>query len=184
MTEESRIQNCKTCGKFLRYFEDSFEQELYGNDYLLNNCSTCRFHNYLNRQLALREQKIDSPEPSPPAEKLWLAIIKEFGREGIHFYNEVPTQLSYRLDFYCPELRLAIEVDSKEFHKDPERDSRRDAEHRDWGIKTIRFWANEVNDDMLNVLSRIRSEVRQTGKYAFEPNGTPRIENDIDRLFL
>jgi very-short-patch-repair endonuclease len=187
MTQKPLVMNCKTCGTLLRCSEDSFEQELYGllsDDYAFNNCATCRFHNGLNRKLAIREQKIDPPDISPPAEKLWLAIMDEFNGEGLHFYNEVPAHLSYRLDFYCPEVRLAIEVDGKEFHKDSQRDRRRDDEHSDWGIKTIRLKASDVNNDMLNVLSRVRSEVGQRGRHAFEAKGTPHVENDIDRLFL
>lgn len=64
----------------------------------------------------------------------------------------------YRLDFYCPALRLAVEVDGGSHYGREafERDADRDNWHRLRGIRTKRFSAREVEGDPTWVLGEIR----------------------------
>ena len=65
---------------------------------------------------------------------------------------------AYVLDFYCPKLRLCIEVDGC-VHDTPEQ-KQKDAERTEFlhhnGIRVIRFRNEEVEGDIESVLNRIR----------------------------
>ncbi|MDP1743693.1 MAG: endonuclease domain-containing protein [Candidatus Amesbacteria bacterium] len=61
----------------------------------------------------------------------------------------------YILDFYCPEKRLAVELDG-EIHKSKTKyDRYRDQYLEAMVIKTIRFTNNQVENDLQNVIKVI-----------------------------
>ena len=65
----------------------------------------------------------------------------------------------YILDFYCPELKLAIEVDGQ-IHVDEQQvkyDQERTASLQESGILVLRFWNSEVLNNLPSVINRIRS---------------------------
>lgn len=67
----------------------------------------------------------------------------------------------YILDFYCPELKLAIELDG-EIHKDInvyENDKVRTNFLNSFGIKVIRFDNKEIFNSVEKVLEKIKSEI-------------------------
>lgn len=166
-----RAYNCKECGTLLRVVKDEITLELLdalGEGWLIDLCVTCRFHADLNRRLANRSLLPHAPFGSPPEEALWNALLKEFEREEVHIFNQVSTIFSYCLDFYFPQFRLAVEVDSHAFHEKAH-DERRDAEHNKYGIVTARFWADEVSLEMSSVLSRIRKFLNRRRRFVFLP---------------
>lgn len=57
-------------------------------------------------------------------------------RQGFKFRREYAVE-SYRLDFYCPEARLAIEFDGEQH--DADRDRIRDARLKELGIEVMRI---------------------------------------------
>ncbi len=62
----------------------------------------------------------------------------------------------YILDFFCPQVRLAIELDGEQ-HKDAiVYDKERESFLKNSDIKTIRFWNNEVFGDIEKVLDIIK----------------------------
>ena len=64
----------------------------------------------------------------------------------------------YVLDFYCPVLKLCIEVDG-EIHQRTdvvEKDKERTSFLESNGIKVIRFTNDEIENDISDVLERIR----------------------------
>lgn len=65
----------------------------------------------------------------------------------------------YILDFFCPQIRLAIELDGEQ-HKDVvEYDRERESFLKDKDIKIIRFWNNTILEDIENVLKIIKDNV-------------------------
>jgi very-short-patch-repair endonuclease len=69
----------------------------------------------------------------------------------------------YVLDFYCPELRLAIEVDGP-IHEFPEavrRDRKRQKEIERHGIRFLRFTNDQVLGNVQNVVLVIEAEVQK-----------------------
>ena len=78
----------------------------------------------------------------------------------------------YILDFYCPEAHLAIELDGSG-HKRPEQkeyDKIRDQEIRGRGIKILRFWDNNVWENLDGVLKVIWNELQDQ---PLTPNPSP-----------
>ena len=61
------------------------------------------------------------------------------------------------LDFYCPRLRLAIELDGGQhnFPGESERDKRRELWLVARGITVLRFWNSDVIANMAGVLEKI-----------------------------
>ena len=67
----------------------------------------------------------------------------------------------YVLDFYCPAVRLAIELDGNQ-HADPEqkaRDDERSAWLAEQGVRVVRFWNGDVLARMDRVLEAILMEI-------------------------
>lgn len=72
--------------------------------------------------------------PSVAEEIVWRFL--RGNRTGFHFRREVPI-LSYRVDFYCAEAALAVELDGDQH--DPIRDAERDAALRRAGVEVFRI---------------------------------------------
>jgi len=73
---------------------------------------------------------------------------------------------SYVLDFYCPEVRLALEVDGA-VHDVPDqaqRDVERDANLRAEGVTVLRFTNDEVDHDLPRVLATIAAQATSLQK--------------------
>lgn len=67
----------------------------------------------------------------------------------------------YIIDFYCPNKKLAIEVDgSQHFTKENiEYDKTRDDYLKEIGINTLRFTNKEINTEIESVLEKIKSYI-------------------------
>ena len=71
---------------------------------------------------------------------------------GFKFRKQVEID-GYVVDFLCSERRLIIEVDGGQHT--PERDARRTAFLESQGFRIIRFWNNEVLENLEGVWVRI-----------------------------
>ena len=94
---------------------------------------------------------------TPPERRLWSVLR---GRpEGFKFRRQHPIR-PYTLDFFCFEAALAIEVDgfAHDLGSNPERDSRRDTLLAEQGVRTLRFAATEVRDNLEGVVTSIVEE--------------------------
>src|SRR5262249_32805645 len=65
----------------------------------------------------------------------------------------------YVLDFYCPMLRLAIELDGGQHGELSNilRDQRRTAWLTERGVRMLRFWNSDVTNNLSGVLETIRT---------------------------
>lgn len=98
-------------------------------------------------------------EMTPPERRLWNALRSR--PSGLKFrrqHNHEP----YVVDFFCHEAAVAIEVDglAHELGSRPQRDRRRDARLADAGIKTLRFRAIDIRDNLDGVVTMIVEECR------------------------
>lgn len=85
---------------------------------------------------------------------LWQKIRKR--ALGVQFHRQVPI-LDYIIDFYCHELKLAIEVDGVT-HLHPEvsvSDLNRQKEIEKLGVSFLRFEDAEIKENMNEVLDSI-----------------------------
>ena len=81
---------------------------------------------------------------------------------GVRFFRQYNVG-SYTLDFYCPVRRIAIEIDgghhAEEVHK--VHDEKRTKYLQDQDIQVLRFWNNEVMQNLEGVWEKIREKLAQ-----------------------
>ena len=92
-------------------------------------------------------------------ERLLWSKIRGGKINGNRFRRQFPIG-NYVLDFYCPKLKLAVELDGG--HHDALEQATRDKEKDDFmskqGIKILRFWNNELSENLDGVLEKIYEE--------------------------
>jgi len=87
---------------------------------------------------------------------LWQKI-KQKGY-GVQFHRQVPL-LEYIVDFYCHELKLAIEVDGDSHNFKEDYDSKRQKELEAYSIIFLRFTDIEIKQNMFSVLLAIEQKI-------------------------
>ena len=118
------------------------------NEYTYNDPTT-----KLNRR-RLRKAATDAER------KLW-SILRSRQMAGLKFFRQYGAG-PYILDFYCPHRRLAVEVDGGQ-HGDVgarQHDDARGIYLNELGIRVIRFWNNDVLQNIEGVAERITEEVQ------------------------
>ena len=95
--------------------------------------------------------------PTPAEAVLWNRLR---GRQlgGYRFLRQRP-MLGYIADFYCPAVRLVIEVDGSSHDDRAEYDATRDRNLRAHSFEVIRFTNREVAKDLHAVLARIQTAI-------------------------
>jgi very-short-patch-repair endonuclease len=89
--------------------------------------------------------------PTEAEKRLWRCLSgKQLG--GLKFRRQVPV-LVYILDFYCPEINLAIEIDG-DTHKQSA-DNERDAQLGSLDVVTLRFTNSDILTNIAGVLESI-----------------------------
>ncbi len=108
------------------------------------------FYNNQNQKDRRRELRRNQTE----AEKILWQKIRARKINNLKFYRQYSAG-PYILDFFCPQIRLAIELDGKQ-HKDALiYDKERENFLKDKDIDVIRFWNSDVLENMENVLKKI-----------------------------
>jgi len=95
------------------------------------------------------------------AEALLWKQLRNRQLAGLKFRRQHPLE-GFIVDFYCFELRLAIELDGS-VHQIPEQaeqDEYRMQSLQDEGITFLRFWNSEIVNNIEKVLSRIHSKAQ------------------------
>ena len=131
----------------------------------------------------LRRNQTDS-------EALMWRLLRNRQFLGLKFRRQHPIP-PFILDFYCPELKLAIEIDGGQ-HNDPGRrlkDAKRTQFLRRKGIEVIRFWVHDVLRDPESVLEALYHKVMELSPHPLSPSPSGRGGNiyrlspEIARLF-
>ena len=90
------------------------------------------------------------------AENLLWQALRNRQLAGLKFKRQVPLG-GYILDFVCFEARLIVEVDGAQ-HAESHRDVERDRTCESLGFRTLRFWNDEVTDNIDAVCLKIMRE--------------------------
>jgi very-short-patch-repair endonuclease len=96
---------------------------------------------------------------TPPERRLWNVLkSRPCGFKFRRQHDHDP----FVLDFFCHETALAIEVDglAHELGSNPRRDGRRDALLDAEGIRTLRFRALDIRDNLQGVVTKIIEECK------------------------
>jgi len=91
------------------------------------------------------------------AEKILWEELRD-RKLGVKFRRQHPLD-KFILDFYAPEIKLAIELDGSLHKENREYDKLRTEYLNSHGIKIIRFWNSEVENNLLEVMRKIKDEI-------------------------
>jgi very-short-patch-repair endonuclease len=93
---------------------------------------------------------------STDAENVLWKQLRRKQLEGLKFRRQQPID-NYVVDFVCFEKRIVIEVDGGQHSIERDKDSERDNYLVINGFKVLRFWNNEVLQNIEGVLEMIRN---------------------------
>ena len=90
---------------------------------------------------------------------------------GGHKFRRQYSVDQFVLDFYCPQLKIAIEVDGESHVSNDamEYDHSREEHIKQFGIMFLRFTNNDVRNNLSGVLNKILETVREREKSLLSP---------------
>ena len=111
---------------------------------------------------------------STPTEKILWNRIRNKQINGLKFRQQHGFG-NYIMDFYCPAIRLCIEIDGEvhETTEAKEYDKERTVFLNHYGIKVIRFRNEEILNDLEEVINKIKDTIKNGDwelRYAKTPN--------------
>jgi len=109
---------------------------------------------------ALKQRRQELRRNQTDAEKtLWRHVCNRqfFGPRFFRQYSIGP----YILDFYCPAIKLAVELDGGQHLQSENReyDEARSKYLQDQGIHVIRFWNHDVSLDIQSVMNKLEEKI-------------------------
>jgi very-short-patch-repair endonuclease len=89
---------------------------------------------------------------------LWESIKKK--QLGVEFHRQVPIDY-FIVDFYCHELKLAIEIDGSihDVEENKIKDELRQDKLEDLGVIFLRFQVANIMNDLDGVLNEIKKQI-------------------------
>jgi very-short-patch-repair endonuclease len=111
---------------------------------------------FLKNDPALKDRRRELRHNQTDAEKALWAQVRNKQFFGLKFFRQYSVG-AYILDFYCPEKKLAVELDGGQHNlsEGREYDAERTAYLNSHGIEVVRFWNNEVLCEMEGVLKSL-----------------------------
>ncbi|HEY5714550.1 MAG TPA: endonuclease domain-containing protein [Candidatus Gracilibacteria bacterium] len=119
----------------------------------MNYVSFLPYNQYLKERA--REMR---KNPTPAEHKMWEDLFRD-RKLGFKFWRQKPID-QFIVDFYCAELKLAIEIDGDIHDLQKEYDEERSLilENK-YGIRLLRFTNDEVLNDIENMKEIIGKEL-------------------------
>ena len=115
---------------------------------------------FLLNDPVLKERRRELRRTQTEAERAFWRQVRNQQFHSLKFFRQYSVG-SYILDFYCPALTLAIELDGGQ-HNLPENrdyDAVRSEVLKSQGITVLRFWNHEVLLEMQSVLDKMEEYV-------------------------
>lgn len=113
---------------------------------------------YLYNDKNLKEKRRVLRKSQTDAEKKLWQILRKKQINNLKFFRQYSVG-QYILDFYCPAIRLAIEVDGSQ-HIENKYDDNRTNYLRSENIFVLRFWNNDVLNNIDGVYKKIISVIK------------------------
>lgn len=92
-------------------------------------------------------------------EKLLWMKLKNNQVYGLKFRRQHPIDI-FIVDFYCHQVKLVVEIDGEIHLAKIDYDVGRSAEMEKFGIKVIRFKNSQVEENLNEVVVKIKNEVK------------------------
>ena len=110
---------------------------------------------------------------STPTEKMLWNRIRNKQINGLKFRQQHGFG-NYIMDFYCPTIRLCIEVDGDVHNTDEAKEygEERTSFLNQYGIKVMRFKNDEIEDDIEKVINKIKETINN-GDWEYRYVKTP-----------
>lgn len=111
-----------------------------------------------------KDQRKSLRNNATPAEAVLWRALQGRGADGLKFRRQQGIG-PYVLDFYCPELRLCVELDGDSHDHRFEYDEQRTRFLREQGIRVVRFRNEQVwtsIDGIVAEIVRIGAEIKST----------------------
>ena len=107
-----------------------------------------------------KERRRDLRRNQTEAEKILWKQLRNKGLFGLKFFRQYSVG-AYIIDFYCPEYKLAIELDGGQHaeEENQEYDKIRTNYLESIGVEVMRFWNNEVLQNIEGVLEKIKMKL-------------------------
>jgi very-short-patch-repair endonuclease len=123
---------------------------------------------FLRNDPALKQRRRELRRNQTEAEKTIWRHLRNRQLQGMRFFRQYSVG-PYVLDFYCPAVKLAIELDGGQHiqYENREYDSARSEYLKAQGIDVMRFWNHEVLLDTDSVLTKLMERLT--------PNNPPLI---------
>ena len=97
--------------------------------------------------------------PTAAERKLW-AKLRDKQLDGFRFRRQVPMG-GFVVDFFCPAAKLIVELDGGQHARQVSADDARTAWLRGRGHRVVRYWNNDVIENLEGVLEALRTELRK-----------------------
>jgi len=112
--------------------------------------------NFLKNDPILKDRRRFLRRKQTDAERAFWSKVRNGQFHGLKFFRQFSVG-PYILDFYCPDQKLAVELDGGQ-HNQPENiayDAERTAFLSGHGISVVRFWNHEVLQEIDAALMRL-----------------------------
>ena len=115
---------------------------------------------FLRNDPALKQRRRELRRNQTEAEKTLWAHLRNKQFYGMKFFRQYSIG-PYILDFYCPNMKLAVELDGGQHNQSEskEYEAVRTKYLKAQGIEVMRFWNHEVLLDIESVLSGLGLQV-------------------------
>ena len=115
---------------------------------------------FLRNDPTLKQRRRELRRNQTNAEMALWAKVRNKQFFGMRFFRQYSIG-PYILDFYCPTVKLAVELDGGQHNQSDNReyDAGRSEYLKAQGIDVMRFWNNEVLLDVQSVLSKLALRV-------------------------
>ncbi|HEX9023726.1 MAG TPA: endonuclease domain-containing protein [Geobacteraceae bacterium] len=115
---------------------------------------------FLHNDPLLKDRRRELRRNQTEAEKAFWANVRCRQFHGMRFLRQYSVG-PYILDFYCPSLKLAVELDGGH-HNRPENldyDEARSAYLAAYGVEVQRFWNHDVMKNIQGVLAKLEEKL-------------------------
>src|SRR4030042_141487 len=115
---------------------------------------------FLRNDPALKQRRRELRRNQTDAERALWAKVRNKQFFGMRFFRQYSIG-PYILDFYCPTVKLAVELDGGQHNQSDNReyDAVRSEYLKAQGVDVMRFWNNEVLLDIQGVLCKMTLKV-------------------------
>jgi very-short-patch-repair endonuclease len=102
----------------------------------------------------LKQTRQNLRKNSTPQEQILWHMLRR--KNFIYKFKRQHSIGNFIVDFYCPTKKLVVELDGSQHLENKEYDEERRWYFESLGIKEIRFWNSEIDNDLKGVMNKIK----------------------------